>query len=446
MNEAPGEVPGPRGLPFIGSLAGYYRDPLGFVRRVADRHGDVARINVAGIPFYLLSHPDPIHEVLVTKSRDFGKGALGAERRLLFGSGLATNEGDDWRRQRRLSQPAFHRQRIAAYGAVMAEHANRRIADWPEGRPIDLHERVMRLALEIVSKALFGADMAEKATDVGERLETLMRFFAQQMSFSLYLLPRGLQTPGRKRFRRAVEELDRIVYQMIAERRLGEKDDGDLLSTLIAVRDDDDSRMTNQQLRDEVMTLFLAGHETTALALSWTFALLAQHPDVEARLVDELQTVTGGAPPDVSHVPQLAYTDAVLKESMRLYPPAWILARQPLQAVEIGGHLLPRRSFVLMSQWVMHRDPRYFAEPERFAPERWEDDFEKRLPKFVYFPFGAGQRVCIGSEFAMMEAKLVLATVLGRFRFALDPSRQIRREVSLSLRPKGGVWGTLTRR
>ncbi len=431
----------------IGSLVGYYRDPLGFVRGVAQRYGDVALIHVAGLPFYQLSKPEDIHTVLVTQSRDFSKGALGAERRLLFGRGLATSEGDFWRRQRRLSQPAFHRERIAAYGAVMAEHARRRVAAWPEGETVDLHALIMRLALEIVSKVLFGADVASQATEVGERLEVLMRFFASQANFTLRLLPRRIRTPGQIRFRRAVADLDRIVFELIAERRRSEKDGGDLLSVLIAARDDDDAtQMTDQQLRDEVMTLFLAGHETTALALSWTFALLAQHPEVEARLAGELGEVLGDRPPEVTDVPRLEYAERVLKESMRLYPPAWILARQALRDVEIGGYTVPAKAFVTVSQWVTHRDGRYFPEPERFLPERWEDDLEKRLPRFAYFPFGGGQRVCIGSSFAMTEAVLVLATIAQRFRFALAPGYQLIPDPSLSLRPKGGVRGVLARR
>ena len=441
-----GPPPGPRGLPGVGSLLGFYRDPLGFVRRTADRYGDVALIRIAGLPFYQLSRPEDVHAVLVTQSRDFGKGALGAERRLLFGKGLATNEGDSWRRQRRLSQPAFHRERIRAYGAVMAEQARRGVATWPLGEVVDIHALTMRLALVVVSKVLFGADVGEKATDVGERLDVLMRFFGGFPNFLLRLLPRGVQTPGQVRFRRAVADLDEIVFGLIADRRESGKDGGDLLSTLIAARDDDDSAMSDRQLRDEVMTLFLAGHETTALALSWTFALVAQHPEVDARIVDELRRVLGDRPPEPSDVDELVYTQHVLRESMRLYPPAWILARQALRDVEIGGTRIPARAFVTVSQWVMHRDPRHFPEPERFRPERWQDDFEKTLPKIVYFPFGAGQRVCIGAGFAMMEATLVLATVLQSRRFALAPGFRLVPDVSLSLRPRGGVRGILTRR
>ena len=334
-----------------------------------------------------------------------------------------------------MPQTAERFAQIARDGANVPAFAT----DHLENCVIDIHALAMRLALVVVSKVLFGADVGDKATDVGERLDVLMRHFAGFTNFVTRLLPRGVQTPGQRRFRRAVADLDRIVYGLIAERRASGKDGGDLLSTLIAARDDDDSAMTDQQLRDEVMTLFLAGHETTALALSWSFALVARHPEVEARLVEELRGVLGDRPPEPRDVEKLPYTANVLRESMRLYPPAWILARQALRDVAIGDVVIPKKAFVTMSQWVMHRDPRYFVDPERFRPDRWDDDLEKSLPKFVYFPFGGGQRVCIGSSFAMMEATLVLATVLQRHRFTLVPGYRLEPDVSLSLRPRGGV-------
>lgn len=439
-------APGPRGLPLLGSVVGFYRDPLGFVTKVAEQHGDVALIQMAGLPFYQLSSPKAIHEVLVTKSRDFGKGALGAERRLLFGKGLATNEGDDWRRQRRLTQPAFQKSRILRYGESMSLQLQKGLATWPVGESVDLHPMIMRQALEIVSKVLFGANIGERATEVGERLEILMEFFATQMNFVTRFLPRGMQTPGQKRFRSAVADLDRIVYGIIADRRRSPEPGDDLLSILLGARFDDGSALTDKQLRDEVMTLFLAGHETTSLALSWTFALLGQNPSVEEKLVQEVDQVLGGRASTPADLPRLSYATRVLKESMRLYPPAWILARQAVRDVEIAGVMIPKRAFVTMSQWVMHRDSRYWIEPERFVPDRWTEDFERTLPKFVYFPFGGGQRVCIGSEFAMMEAVLFLTSILQRFRFKPDSDVFPRLDASLSLRPRNGVRGVLTSR
>ncbi len=438
------DPPGPRGLPFAGSLLAYYRDPLGFTRSVAERYGDVALVRVAGLAFYVLSNPDHIADVFVTKNRDFKKGALGAERRLLFGNGLATSDGEFWLRQRRLAQPAFHRERIAAYGDTMVDLTEHMLASWRDGEVRDLHADLMGLTLRGVARTLFGATVSSETAAVAGALEVVMAFFARQENFFLRLLPRGMPTPGRIRFRRAVERLDRIVFDLIARHRR-EGDSGDLLSMLIAAQDEDGSQMSDQQLRDETMTLFLAGHETTALALSWTFALLAEHPAVRARMAEEIAALDG-RPPCTADLPRLRYTEKVLKEAMRLYPPAWILARQAVRDVEIGGYRIPRKAFVVMSQWVVHRDPRHFADPERFLPERWDGELEQRLPRFAYFPFGGGPRVCIGSAFATMEAMLVLATITQRFRFTRLPGRRVRPLASISLRPRGGVVGTVTRR
>jgi cytochrome P450 len=437
--------PGPRGWPFVGSLPAFYWDPLAFNRRIAERYGDVALVRIAGLSYYVISNPDDIEAVFVTRNRDFKKGKLGPERRLLFGNGLATSDGDFWRRQRRLAQPAFHRERIAAYGESIVAFTEEMTAAWRDGEVRDLHVDMMRLTLRNVAQTLFGTDASREAAEVAAALEVVMTFLALEEGFLLRLLPRGLTTGRRARFRRAVERLDRIVFDMIARRRSGGNDSGDLLSMLLAAQDEDGSRMSDQQLRDEVMTIFLAGHETTALALSWTFALLAEHPQVEERLAAEVSAL-GGRAPGVADLPRLRCAEQVVKEAMRLYPPAWILARQALRDVEIGGYRIPAKAFVVMSQWVVHHDPRHFAEPERFLPERWTEDFERRLPRSAYFPFGGGQRVCIGAPFAMMEAILVLVTIVRRFRFALLPGRRVVPHPSLSLRPKDGVCGTITTR
>lgn len=446
-------VPGPRGWPVLGNALGFMRDPTGFVARNAVEYGDVVRLDMGGVPFYQVNRPELIHEVLVTRSRDFRKGSAGPDRGLLFGRGLATNEGDAWRRQRRLSQPAFRRDRIAAYGAVMAEVAERHVSGWPVGREVDLHPLFMRLSLDVVARVLFGADVGDRGAMVGERLELLMNHFGRFSEFLDRFVPKGVPTPARRRFRRAVRDLDAIVYDLIAERRErgGDADadsdanGDDLLGTLIAARDDDDaSEMTDQQLRDEVMTLFLAGHETTALALTWSIGLLASHPEVDARLAAELQAVLGDRAPEAADVPRLAYTRLVLKEAMRLYPPAWILVRQALCDVPLGDAVVPARAFVTLCPWVLHRSADWFDDPLAFRPERWEDGLEGRLPKCVYFPFGAGQRVCIGQAFAMTEAVLALATFGQRFRFARNGALAI--DPSLSLRPRGGLRGVLHRR
>jgi cytochrome P450 len=436
--------PGPRGWPVLGALPTFQRDGLGFVRRVA-AYGDITRVCITGLPFYLLTHPEDVKQVLANRA-DFRKGDIGPERRLLLGRGLATNEADDWLRQRHVVAPGFNRQHIDAYGQTMADICRRRIADWPTGQTVDLHALLMNVALESVAKVLFNADVTADAAQVGRSMEWVMDFFGTQANFLYHLLPPWWQTPTRRRFRREVAELDRIVGQFIAERRAGGADPGDLLSMLMSVRYEDGSAMPDPQIRDEVMTFFLAGHETTALALSWTFALLASHPDVEATLIGEIEAVLGGRPPTVDDVPGLLYTEKVLKEALRLYPPAWILARQAVRDVQIGGYRIPRKAFVSVSQWVTHRDPRWYAQAERFWPERWTDDFTKNLHRFAYFPFGAGPRSCIGRPLAMMEATLFLATIVQRFRFRLAPGFVPTPEASLSLRPRHGIRGVLTPR
>ena len=430
--------PGPRGLPVVGSLLDVYRDPLAFVTRMRDRYGDIARVDIAGLPFYQLNAPADIDTVLRVRHTAFTKGRLGADKRRLFGDGLATSEGELWRRQRRLAQPAFHRERIAEYAATVTRFAGEAVDALADGRAIDLHGELMRLTLRVVAKLLFDADVTRDAGTVGAALGELMTYFTRQSSFFLRLAPRAVRRFARRGFDRAVDRLDRVIGEIIERRRGDQLEHRDLLGMWMAARDDDGSAMSDRQLRDEVMTAFLAGHETTALALSWTFGLLARHPEIEAEVVAEVDRVG----PDASRLPTLA---AVLKEAMRLYPPAWILVRQAQQPIELAGVTVPARSFVVMSPWSVHRDPRLYRDPQRFWPARWHADLEASLPRCAYFPFGSGPRGCIGHGLATMEATLVLATVLARARFvARDP--QLDPEASISLRPRGGLHGRLVPR
>lgn len=436
---------GPRGLPFVGSLLDYARDPLGFVTRMRDRYGDVARIDVAGLAFYQLNTPALIDVVLRERSKDFGKGALGAEKRRLFGQGLATSDGELWRRQRRLVQPAFHREKLAGYGAIVSRFADDAI-DTLEGRHIDLHAELMRLTLRVVGKLLFDADVTRDAGTVGVALEEVTTFFTRQSSLFLRFVPRSVRRLVRRPFDRAVDRLDGVIASIIERRHREPTAHADLLGMLMAARDEDGVAMSDRQLRDEVMTAFLAGHETTALALSWTFALLARHPDSEARVVGELDRVLGGRAPAWQDLPALVQTSAVLREAMRVYPPAWILARQALRPVDLGTVCIPEGAFVVVSPWAVHRDPRLFVEPDTFLPDRWSGDLESRLPRFAYFPFGGGPRGCVGSGLATMEATLVLATFLQRARFVVDRDHKVEPEASISLRLRGGLPGRLTAR
>jgi cytochrome P450 len=394
----------------------------------------------------LINHPDLIEDVLVGSSRFYTKHFALRLNPILLGKGLLTSEGGFWLRQRRLVQPAFQRSRIAAYGDVMVSYTQRMLSGWKDGETRDLHAEMMRLTLEIVAKTLFDADVANDAGDVGDALETSLFHFSAQFK-SLIKLPMFIPTPGNLRLKQAVKRLDTIIYRFIEQRRASGQDRGDLLSMLLHARDEGDGgQMTDKQLRDEMMTLFLAGHETTAITLAWTFYLLAGHPEVENRLLEELRIVLGGRPPTVADLPRLRYTEWIVMESMRLYPPAYMIGREPIQTVRIGEYDVPSGTTVFMSQWVTHRDPRFFDDPDKFLPERWSSERSKEVPKYAYFPFGGGPRICVGSNFAMMEACLILAAVAQLWHFNLTPGHPVTPLPLMTLRPACGIKGTLTRR
>ncbi|HEU4371784.1 MAG TPA: cytochrome P450 [Methylomirabilota bacterium] len=431
--------PGPKGHVLVGSLPEFRRDILGFFAACARQYGDVVPLRVPRRRLILLSHPDLIEEVLTTHARRTTKTVLIQTLRPVLGDGLLLSEGEHWLRQRRLIQPAFHRQRIAAYGDVMAAYADRAMARWNDGETRDVHADMMTITQAIVAKTLFDADVSGDSWDVGQALHVLMEDFARRRT-RLFELPSFVPTPGRRSARRAVERLDRTVYGIIAARRAGGEDRGDLLSLLLHAQDaDDGSRMTDRQVRDEIMTLFLAGHETTAVSLSWTWYLLAQHPEVEARLAGELRHVLDGRLPTVADLPRLRYTEMVVTESMRLYPPVYSMTRRVAESCEVGGHTIAPETVLVMSQWVVHRDPRWFDEPAAFQPDRWENDLAKRLPRYAYFPFGGGPRLCIGNTFATMEATLLLATIAQRFRFSPAPGTSVKPMLSVTLRPAEGI-------
>lgn len=437
--------PGPRGGLLSGNLAEMRRDLLGLYTRCAREYGDVFSLRFGLRRVMYLCRPDLIEQVLVTDAKNFTKHYALRMNRTLLGNGLLTSEGDFWLRQRRMIQPVFTRERIASYAAVMVEYAERMAASWHDGEERDLLADMTQLTMEIITKTLFGADVSGRSKEVGEALTTAMGNFNKRF-FRILRIPESIPTPANLELRRGVARLDKILYSLIEQRRAGGGDPGDLLSILLHARDEDDgSHMTDRQLRDEAMTLFLAGHDTTALTLSWSWYLLAQHSQVADRLVAELREVLAGRPPTVEDLPRLRYTEMVIQEAMRLYPPAYAIGRQAVEACELGGYHLPADGTVVMSQWIMHRHPRYFDEPERFYPERWADGLAKRLPKYVYFPFGGGPRVCIGNTFAMMEAVLVLATLAQRFRATLVPGQEIRLQTKLTLRPEPGVRAILQR-
>ena len=407
-------------------------------------YGDIVTMRYYNFRVFFISHPDYIEQVLVTDNRKFIKGRILRKNKQLFGNGLLTSEGDFWLRQRRLAQPAFHRARIATYADTMVRFASRMASEWRGGETRDIHAEMMRLTLSIVAKTLFDADVDREAKRVGHALEAIMHLNSDFRK--LILTPTWLPTPRKIRATIATAKLNRIIYRFIDERRAAGIDNGDLLSMLLAARDDDGSRMTNRQLRDEAITIFLAGHETTANALSWTWMLLAQNPQVEGKLHEELDRVLGGRVPTVDDLPSLRYTGQIITESMRLYPPAWGMARVAIEDTEIAGYKIPKGCGVSLAQWVVHRDPRWFDAPLEFRPERWEGDLLKRIPRFAYFPFGGGPRQCIGNNFAVMEATLLLAALAQRFRISLLPNREIIPAASITLRPKTGIWGKIEKR
>ena len=436
--------PGPPSNGWAGSYSAYSRDPLAFLPEAVRTYGDVIGLRFLKFRIYFVNHPAVIEDVLVNQARKFGKGRVLKANKRLFGQGLLTSEGDFWLRQRRLAQPAFHRTRIASYAVAMVDYAARLTDSWKDGEQRDIHAEMMRLTLQIVGKTLFDVEVNQEVQQVGHALEALMELNSDFRR--LMLVPAWLPTPTNVKAELAIRRLDKIIYRIIAERRATGSDKGDFLSMLLNAQDDDGSRMDDHQLRDEALTLFLAGHETTAVALSWTWWLLAQHPEVEAKLHDEINSVLAGRLPTLEDLPSLRYTERVVTESMRLYPPAWGMARMALEDTEVGGYRLRKGSGVTVAQWVVHRDPRWYDSPDEFRPERWEGDLAKRLPRFAYFPFGGGPRQCIGNSFAMMETILVLATIAQLFRFRIVPEHPVVPIASITLRPRYGIKVLLQKR
>jgi cytochrome P450 len=433
----PNYPPGPEQGFFDGLRSPMRRDPLTFMTRVAREYGDIVCLRFFHIRTFLVSHPDQIEDVLVANAKKFIKGRVLRANRHIFGNGLLTSEGDFWLRQRRMMQPAFHRARIANYASTMTACAVRLLESWKPDQRIDLHDAMMRLTLQVVGKTLFNADVERDAPQVGENLHILLEYTADFRR--LVMTPKWLPTKQNLQAKRAVRQLNEIIDRIIHQKRQSSVDTGDLLSMLIHAQDEDGSRMTTQQLRDEALTLFLAGHETTASSLSWTWWLLAQNPHVEEKLHAELDSVLNGRTPTLDDLPQLKYTGHILSESMRLYPPAWAVARLAVEEQELAGYPVPKGTGIAAVSWVVHRDPRWYDNPEQFIPERWEGDLLKKNPRFAYFPFSFGARQCIGSSFALMEANLVLATIAQQFRFRLVSGHPVVPLASITLRPRHGL-------
>ena len=432
-------APGPRGNLVLGSLPAVRRDPIGVLLGAFREYGDVVRFRFGPITAHLVSSPAGVNHVLAENNKNYGKQTRGYDAlRYLLGNGLLTSEGEFWKRQRRIAQPAFHRQRIAGFAQAMVRAAEDCAAKLPKGEVVDVHNAMMRLTLRIVGETLLGYDPSGDADDVGDALAHLLAIVNERTTRVLFFKNPTLPTPENRRMWRAAGTLEKIVLRIIAERRKSRGDD--LLSMLMEARDADTGEaMTDKQLRDEAMTIFLAGHETTANALSWTWLLLSRYPAALRELRAELAEVLQGRSPTVEDLPRLKFTKLVLEESMRLYPPAWIIARSASGTDEIGGYSIPAGSIVFVSPYIVHRHPRLWDDPEGFDPHR----FDREPPRGAYFPFGGGPRQCIGNGFAMMEAQLVLATLAQRVKFALVPGHPVELEPSITLRPKYGLQMTV---
>jgi cytochrome P450 len=436
--------PGPPSRFIVGRFPLLGSDPLSVFTGWAREFGDIFYYRAGWIHVYFLNHPDLIESVLISQSQNFAKDKVIQNSRWFLGQGLLTSEGSEWRRQRRLCQPAFHRERLSSYGQTMGAYSEEMMTAWPDGEGRDIHQEMMQLTMRIVAKVLFSVEVSEDAKKIAAALNLLMRHTS---GLRMIMPPplRHIPLPALVRVKRAVHELDELVNRIIRRRRASGEDTGDLLSMLMSARDEDGSAMTDRQLRDEIMTFLLAGHETTAVSLSWTWYLLSQHPEASQKLRQELNEVLQGRTPQLEDLPQLPYTDKVVRESMRLYPPAWSLARTTVKETEIDGYRIPVGANVVMSPWIMHRDPRFFENPEQFAPDRWSGQAAQQLPRFAYFPFGGGPRLCIGASFALMETNILLATIAQRFQLHLIPGHPVTPQPGITLRPRHGIRMKMTR-
>lgn len=431
--------PGPRSRSLGGSFQDFRADPLGFLTTCAAQYGDMCYFRTAHQHMYFLNSPALVQEALVTKNAHFTKSRILQRAKMLLGEGLLTNEGAAHLRQRRLVQPAFHRDRLIRYAADMSALALRSRERFTHDAVVDIDREMMRLTLSIVGRTLFSAEVEEDAATIGEAMNALIAMMPVLM-FPLSQYLHYLPLPFMRRFQKAGETLDATIYRIINERRASGHDAGDLLSMLLLARDAeaDNTGMTDKQVRDETLTLFIAGHETTATALTWAWYLLSLHPEVAEKMHREIDTVLAGRAPSFDDVSLLPYTSRVFGETMRLYPPAWAIGRMAQTQLDIAGYRIPRKSIVLLSPYTMHRSPRWWPQPEKFLPERWETEDLAR-PKFAYYPFGGGPRLCIGERFAWMEGVIILAAIAQKWRFLPSSAEPAQLAPLLTLRPKGGL-------
>ncbi len=436
--------PGP-GARTLGGLVPMFRDPIKSFTWLAKKYGDISYFRVGRNRFYFLNSPEYIYDALVKDHKNLIKGKYLQNTKRVFGEGLLTSEGEFHHRQRRLIQPAFYHEQISSYANVMTSYASRQIDTWKNGETLDIHGEMNRLTMTIVAKCLFDADIEIESRGIGIALADTIEYF-NRLSSPLAPLLEVLPLPSTKKYRRSVEKLDRMVYRLIEEKRNDRADRPDLLSGLLNARDAE-GKMTDEQVRDEILILFAAGHETTANALTWTWYLLSQNLEVEEKFHTEIDLLLKeNELPSPEDLPKLSYATKVLTESMRIYPPAWVLVRETLNDYNIGKYFIRKGSNLLMSQYIMHRNPRYFPRPEKFIPDRWTPEFKVSLPKYAYFPFGGGPRGCIGEPFAWMEGVLVLATIARRWEFRHVADHKVELLPRITLRPKHGIKMKVIRR
>lgn len=446
--EATPTPPGPKGHFILGNVLQIKRDPLGFLAWCGREYGDIVRLRIANKTGYLINNPDYIENVLVTNSQNFikppGREPSGTSE-ALFGEEFMSSDGDFWMRHRKFVQPALHRQRIHSYADVMVDYTRRLLDTWRDGETRDIYPDIMQLTLKIIARTLFSTDASADVGRIAQALDVIMREITSRMVNPFQIPPR-IPTPANVRFRNSTAELNNFIASMLA-RHKEEQIQDDLLAMLVEARGEDGDSISDYQWRYEVMTLFIAGYETVALALTWGLYLLSQNPEVESKLVAELQSVLGGRPPSADDYPKLVYTEMVVKEALRLYPPVWFIgARVALTTCRLGPYEMPAGSIITMSPWVTHQDPRFFKGPARFDPERWAGDTAKQIPKYSYFPFGGGVRLCIGYAYAMMEAVLVLATLVQSCHYTLLPGHPATPQPLITLRPKFGMKMILSKR
>ena len=456
-------------------LRQFIHDPINTLSTIAREYGDISYFKLGPEHVYLINNPDYIEKVLIYDHRNFKKGKRLQTVKAILGEGLVTSEGDFHNRQRRLIQPIFHPKQIMTYSNIMTDYAVRMRNRWNDGATVDISEEMMRLTLGIICKSVLNYDVESEAQEVGKALTTVRKYSKRLQSPIGHVLDKIPILPTPRRARQARKELDSLVYGLISDRRQQEEPDNDkryddLLSRLMQAQESNiadhvshngvpststsNEKMSDKQVRDEVMTIFIAGHETTSNALTWTFYLLSQYPDVERKLHDELELVlgtnssnnAGNRIPTADDIPKLQYTERVLRESMRLYPPVWTMGRYVENDYSVGEYTIPAGSSILMSQYVMHHDPRYYEKPEEFNPNRWTDDFKAHLPRFSYFPFGGGIRGCIGESFAWMEGILIIATIVQEWSMRLTPSQRIKLDPAITLRSRYGMKMKLLQR